>query len=235
MRVDGRKASELRKINVIPYFIPHAEGSVLVEMGKTRIICTASIEDDVPPFLKKSQSGWLTAEYSMLPRATLTRTRRERTKIGGRTSEIQRLIGRSLRSVIDLTALPQKTIIVDCDVIQADGGTRTASITGGCIAVILAMLKLQKEGVISKLPIKEHIAAISLGIVNKELYLDLDYSEDVVAEVDMNLIMTDSGKIVEIQGTAEKIPFSKDELGRMLDLGWQGIQNLIQFQKEILK
>lgn len=228
MRPDGRKCDELRKVNIIPHFIPHAEGSVLIEMGKTKVICTVSVSEDVPPFLKKASSGWLTAEYAMLPRATHTRTHRERSKIGGRTSEIQRLIGRSLRSVVDLTLIPQKTLMVDCDVIQADGGTRTASITGGCVAVGLALKKLS-------LPMKEFVAAVSLGMVNKELCLDLDYSEDVGAEVDMNVVMMDSGKMVEIQGTAEKIPFSKNDLDRMIEMGWKGIQNLIQLQKQILQ
>lgn len=234
MRPDGRAPHELRKIEIIPHYLNHPEGSVLIEVGKTKLICTASIEEDVPPFLKKSQSGWLTAEYAMLPRATLTRTKRERSKIGGRTSEIQRLIGRALRSVIDLSGLPQKTIMVDCDVIQADGGTRTASITGGFVAVVLALKKLQKEARIISWPVKDTVAATSLGIVNGELCLDLEYIEDSNADVDANLVMTGSGKWVEVQATAEKKPFSKDQWEKMLELGQEGIQFLTHIQKQVL-
>ncbi len=237
MRPDGRKNDELRKVNIITGFIKNAEGSVLIEMGKTRVICTATIEDKVPPFLKDQKKGWLTAEYSMLPRATPTRTVRESTqgRIGGRTHEIQRLIGRALRSIIDLEAIGERTIWIDCDVIEADGGTRTASITGAYIALMYAIKHLIKNGIIAKNPVNDYLAAVSVGIVNGIPLLDLVYEEDSKAEVDMNVVMTGSGEFVEIQGTAEGKPFNKDILDKLIKLAESGIKKLIAIQKEILE
>jgi ribonuclease PH len=237
MRPDGRKNDELREVKIKRDFIKTAEGSVLIEMGNTRVICTASIEDKVPPFLRDQKKGWITAEYGMLPRATNTRTMRESTsgRVGGRTHEIQRLIGRSLRSVVDLGLLGERTIWMDCDVIQADGGTRTASITGAFIALSDAIHHAQRNGLIDRNPIKDYLAAISVGIINGEHRLDLCYAEDSVADVDMNVVMTGSGKIVEIQGTAESEPFSKDTLNSLITLAEKGIDYLIKLQKEILK
>ncbi len=235
MRPKGRANHELRVIQFTQPYLIHPEGSVLVEFGNTKIICTASVEEDVPPFLKKTGTGWLTAEYAMLPRATATRTRRERLKVGGRTSEIQRIIGRSLRAVVDFSLLGERTLFIDCDVIQADGGTRTAAITGGFVAVVQALRKLKEKGKVSELPLKDCVAAVSVGIVNGETCLDLEYVEDLAAEVDMNLVMTASGKVVEIQGTAEKTPFSKEKFDELFAMGWEGIQSLIHIQKDILK
>lgn len=237
MRPDGRKNDELRNVTVKRDFIKTAEGSVLIEMGNTRVICTASIEDKVPPFLRDQKKGWITAEYGMLPRATSTRTMRESTsgRVGGRTHEIQRLIGRSLRSVVDLGLLGERTVWIDCDVIQADGGTRTASITGAFIALSDAIYHAQRNGLIDKNPIKDYLAAISVGIINGEPRLDLCYAEDSVADVDMNVVMTGNGKIVEIQGTAESEPFSKDTLNVLITLAEKGIGYLIKLQQEILK
>ncbi len=236
MRHDGRRNDELRKVNIIRDFIKTAEGSVLIEFGNTRVICTATIDDRVPPFLKDQKKGWVTAEYGMLPRATHSRTVRESTagRIGGRTQEIQRLIGRALRAVVDLELLGERTIWIDCDVIQADGGTRTASITGAFIALSDAVRYALKNRLIDKNPIKEYLAAVSVGIINNEPVLDLCYAEDSTAEVDMNIVMTGEGKIVEIQGTAELQPFSKDMLDRMIWLAEKGIAELIGIQKEII-
>ncbi len=236
MRNNGRDNCELRKVNIIRNYIKHAEGSVLIEVGDTKVICTASIEDRVPGFLRGEGTGWITAEYSMIPRATHTRNQRESTrgKVGGRTMEISRLIGRALRSVVDLELLGEKTIWIDCDVIQADGGTRTASITGSFIAMVDACNKLINENKLSEMPIKSFIAATSVGVINEELRLDLDYEEDSQAKVDMNIVMTCGGKYVEIQGTGEEAQFDEEELAVLLKLGKQGITQLISLQKECL-
>jgi ribonuclease PH len=234
MRVDTRKADELRKIRITRKYIKTAEGSVLIEMGDTRVICTATIDNSVPPFLKGKGTGWVTAEYAMLPRSSQQRISRERSKVGGRTHEIQRLIGRSLRSVVDLKALGERTVLIDCDVVQADGGTRTASITGAYIALVDALRHLQKLKLISAVPVKDQLAAVSVGIVGGLPMLDLCYAEDSAAEVDMNLVMTGSGTIVEVQGTAEGEPFSKVQLNKLLALGEKGIRSLMRKQKEIL-
>jgi len=231
IRSDGRAPDQLRKVKIILDFIKHAEGSCLIEFGDTKVICTASVEEKVPPFLKGTGQGWITAEYSMLPRATAQRTVREaaKGKLTGRTQEIQRLIGRSLRSAIDLTALGEITVWIDCDVIQADGGTRTASITGAFVALYRALEKIGK-----KEAVKSFIAAVSVGIVDGQFLLDLNYEEDSMAEVDMNVVMNDKGLFVEIQGTAEGEPFSREALNRLLSLGEKGIKELITFQKETL-
>ena len=236
MRIDGRKNNELRKFNITRNYLLHPEGSVLIEMGNTKVICTASIEEKVPPFLKGQGKGWVTAEYSMLPRATHTRKIRNSSKgkVDGRTQEIQRLIGRSLRSVVNLEKLGERTIWIDCDVIQADGGTRTASITGAYVALVDAFNKLVEEGKINESPVDEYIAAISVGIVAEEVLLDLCYEEDSTAKVDMNLIMTSSGKFIEVQGTGEEAPFSRAELNDLLEFGEKGIFELIKLQKESL-
>ena len=214
-----------------------SDGSALIEMGKTKVIATATIEEKIPIFLKGSNTGWITAEYSMLPRSTEKRTIRERNqaRVSGRTQEIQRLIGRSLRAVTDLSILGERTIILDCDVLQADGGTRSASITAGCIALALALKKMMDEGIIDQMPLKHLVSAISVGIVKGNLLLDLDYREDSSAEIDMNVVETDTGKIVEIQATAEKNPFSKKEFNALLALADTGIEKLIQVQKDVLK
>jgi ribonuclease PH len=237
MRPDGRKNDELRKVNITRGFIKTAEGSVLIEIGNTKVICTASIEDRVPPFLRDQKKGWLTAEYGMLPRATNARTMRESTsgRIGGRTHEIQRLIGRTLRAVVDLEHLGERTVWIDCDVIQADGGTRTAAITGAFIALNDALHNAVKNGIIERTPIRDYLAAVSVGIVNNEARLDLCYAEDSSADVDMNVVMTGDNKIVEVQGTAESKPFSKNMLDSLIDLAGKGIVELIKIQREILK
>lgn len=237
MRPDSRKVNEMRKVNVTSNFINNADGSVLIEIGMTKVICTVSIEDKVPPFLKDQKKGWITAEYGMLPRATFTRTIRESTsgKVAGRTHEIQRMIGRALRAVVDLKVLGERTIWVDCDVIQADGGTRTASITGAFIALYDAFQNAIKKGVLERNPIKDYLGAISVGIVGKEPRLDLCYAEDSIAEVDMNIVMTGNGKIVEIQGTAESEPFTMDTMNTLLKLAEQGIHQLIKIEREIFK
>lgn len=225
-RSEGRGLNQARDIIITTGYTMHAEGSVLIETGKTKVICTASIEENVPPFLKGKGSGWLSAEYNMLPRATSTRTRRERSKVGGRTQEIQRLIGRSLRSVADLTALGERTIWLDCDVIQADGGTRTASITGAYVALVLALQNVQKEQkCFQTFPVRRQVAAISLGIIDGKVLLDLDYLEDSNADVDMNIILTDNGDIIEVQGTAEKEPFPRTKLDEMLDVAGKGLKD----------
>ena len=236
-RSDNRKADQLRPINIIPDFISTAEGSALIEVGNTRVICTASVEEVVPLFLRNSGKGWVSSEYGMLPRATLTRTARESAKgrPSGRTQEIQRLIGRSLRAVMDLTRLGERTIWIDCDVIQADGGTRTASITGAFVALALALQRLVQAGSLKAMPIKDHVAAISVGIVVGEVLLDLNYEEDSRADVDMNFVMTAGNKIVELQATAEHQAFDDAQLGTMISLARRGIQSLITQQKAILE
>ncbi len=236
MRPDGRKPKQIRKVKITRNYVKQAEGSVLIEIGDTRVICTASVEDKVPGFLKDSKQGWVTAEYSMLPRSTNVRTGREssRGKVGGRTHEIQRLIGRALRSVVDLTALNGMTIWIDCDVIQADGGTRTASITGSFVALYDAMNFLKAHSKIEKIPINNFLAAVSVGILENEVILDLNYEEDFKAEVDMNIVMTADEKFVEIQGTAEENPYTRTELEVMLKLAKKGIKELITKQKKCL-
>jgi len=235
-RTNDRQWNEMRQITITRDFLPSAKGSALIEMGNTRVLCTASLEDRIPPFLKNSGKGWLTAEYAMLPMSTPSRSARESSggKIKGRTHEIQRLIGRSLRAVTDLDSFGEKTIYIDCDVIQADGGTRTASITGGFIALVDALRRLKEEGRIETLPVNDFISAISVGIVGGEILLDLDYKEDSSADVDMNFVITGSGGIVEVQGTAEETPFSRDMLDKMTDTASAGIADLIQKQKDIL-
>lgn len=236
MRADGRQPNELRPVRITPNYNKHAEGSVLVEVGDTKVICTATIEERVPPFLKNQGKGWVTAEYSMLPRATQVRNQREASKgkLGGRTMEIQRLIGRALRSVINLEALGERSITLDCDVIQADGGTRTTSITGAFIAMSLAIHKLMEDKKITVNPITDYLASVSVGIVQGETLLDLMYTEDSQAHVDMNVVMTGRGHFVEVQGTGEESPFSKDDLDRMLGLAEEGILRLIELQREAL-
>ena len=231
-RADGRKADELRKIKITRNFVKHAEGSCLIECGLTRVICTASVEENVPPFLKGKGAGWVTAEYGMLPRSTDTRMKREKTLTSGRTLEIQRLIGRSLRGVIDLKQLGERTVKIDCDVIQADGGTRTASITGGFIALALALGKIKKQNLIGRVPLTDYVAAVSAGIYKGQPLLDLNYEEDSRADMDMNVVMVGSGEFVEVQGTAEKKPFSKKEMDHLLDLAWKGIRQLIEIQRK---
>lgn len=233
MRIDGRTAGELRPVVITRNVNRYAEGSVQVEFGDTRVICTASVEESVPPFLRGKGSGWVTAEYSMLPRATHTRSPRESTrgKVGGRTHEIQRLIGRSLRSVMDMTLLGERTIQIDCDVIQADGGTRTASITGAYVALADALRLLMERNSISSFPLREAVAAVSVGIVGGIPLLDLNYSEDSGAEVDMNFVMTSSSRFVEVQGTAESVPFTLDQMDAMRNLAVKGIGQLFEIQK----
>ena len=235
-RIDNRKNDEIRPVKITRNFTRYAEGSVLIEMGETKVICTASIEDKVPPFLRNSGTGWINAEYSMLPRSTHQRKIREssRGKIDGRTQEIQRLIGRAIRSVVDLSKLGERTIWVDCDVIQADGGTRTASITGAFVAVADALYSLYENKQIKTLPIRNFVSAISVGIVNGEHILDLCYEEDSNAHVDMNVIMTDKGEFVEVQGTGEESPFSRNDLNVLLELGEKGNKELIKAQRKAL-
>jgi ribonuclease PH len=237
MRPSGRQPDELRNIVLTPHFTKHAEGSVLVEFGSTKVICTASVDERVPPFLKGKGGGWITAEYGMLPRATHERSGREaaRGKQTGRTMEIQRLIGRSLRAALNLEALGERTITIDCDVIQADGGTRTASITGGYVALSLAIHHLQKAKKLKVDPLHGQIASVSVGIYKGLPVLDLDYSEDCEAETDMNVIMNDAGSFIEIQGTAEGHAFRREELDAMLDLAKHGIENLMVHQREVIK
>jgi len=236
MRKDGRSPAQMRPVRMTSGFISQAEGSVLIEVGRTRVICTASVEEVVPPFLKNQGKGWVTSEYSMIPRATSTRTARESTtgKRSGRTQEIQRLIGRSLRTAIDLEKLGERTIWLDCDVIEADGGTRTASITGAFVAMSLAINKLRTAGAITQNPVRGFVAAVSVGIIAGVPMMDLNYVEDSSADVDFNLVMTDKDEFVEIQGTAERNPFSSSKLNELLDLGRQGVQQLIRLQRETL-
>lgn len=235
-RVDGRLPTELRPVVMHPGFIRQALGSVLAEAGNTRVICTASLEETVPPFLEDTGKGWLTAEYSMLPGSSPQRIQREaaRGRLGGRTHEIQRLIGRSLRSVVDLTKLGPRTVWIDCDVIEADGGTRTLSITGAYVALALAVRRLLENGVLEENPIVGAVAAVSVGLVDGTPMLDLCYAEDSRAEVDMNFVMTDSGRFVEVQGTAEGHPFDRATLEQLMDLAWSGIQRLLDIQKQVL-
>jgi ribonuclease PH len=236
MRIDGRSNETLRPIKITKDYILYPEGSVLIEMGGTKVICNATVEESVPRFKKDSLEGWVTAEYNMLPRSTNTRNERDinRLKKNSRSVEIQRLIGRSLRSVVDFKALGERTIILDCDVIQADGGTRTASITGAYVAMRLACKKLVEYGLIEKMPLSGYLAAISVGVVNGVPMLDLCYTEDSEAEVDMNVVLTETGEYVEVQGTAEESPYSRAVLNQLLDLSEIGIMKLIQEQKKIL-
>jgi ribonuclease PH len=235
-RSDGRKADGLRPVRIARQFIKPAEGSVLIEMGDTRVICTASVEEKVPPFLRNTGKGWVTAEYAMLPRSTSTRTPRDSGgRTNGRSTEIQRLIGRALRSVVDLTGFGERTIWIDCDVIQADGGTRTAAITGAFIALVEAFRKLQKDGLLEKIPVRDSLAAVSVGKVDGRVLLDLNYREDSTAEVDMNVIMTGGGKFVEVQGTAEGGVFSREEMDALLKMAGKGIRELIGIQKKALR
>jgi len=234
-RIDGRLFDDKREVKITRDFLKHPDGSVLIEMGETKVICTAMIEERVPPFLKGEGKGWVTAEYSMLPGSTITRKRRSIGKVDGRSQEIQRLIGRALRSVVDFKVLGERTIWIDCDVIQADGGTRTAAVTGSFVAMMDAINKLIDNKLIDKSPVKNYIAAISVGVVNETSLLDLCYEEDSNAKVDMNVIMSDDGKIIEIQGTGEESPFTQDELMELLDLAKKGTAELIEVQKEVLK
>ena len=236
MRSDGRLDEQLRPTRITPNYLIHAEGSVLVESGKTRVICTASVEDRVPPFRRNSGKGWVTAEYGMLPRATNTRMTREASagKVGGRTQEIQRLIGRSLRSVANLPGMGERTIWIDCDVISADGGTRTASITGAFVALALAFEKMRERDQIRTIPLTDYVAATSVGIVDGEPLLDLAYDDDSRADVDMNIVKTGDGRFIEVQGTAEAMPFGRGALNTLLDLADQGITQLIEKQRAIV-
>lgn len=236
MRPDGRKPEELRPVSITRNYLKYPEGSVLIEMGDTKVICTASIEDKVPPFLKGGGKGWITAEYSMLPRSTPVRTPRDitRLRLNGRSCEIQRLIGRSLRAVVDLEKLGERTVWIDCDVIQADGGTRTASITGSFVAMADALRSLMEQGVLEEVPLRDYLAAVSVGKVEGELRLDLCFDEDSQAEVDMNVVMTGAGEFVEIQGTAEGKPFTGEEHELLLTLASEGIEQLIAIEKELL-
>jgi ribonuclease PH len=235
-RFDNRPADALRLTRLTPHYVKHPEGSVLIEAGDTRVICTASVEDRVPPFRRNSGKGWVTAEYGMLPRATTTRNQREASagKVGGRTQEIQRLIGRSLRAVTRLEEMGERTIWVDCDVIQADGGTRTAAITGGFVALVLALQKMRAQNQISTMPVRDFVAATSVGIVDGQPLLDLAYEEDSRADVDMNIVQTGDGRFIEVQGTAEAAPFGRDALLSLLDLAQEGIRQLNALQREVV-
>jgi ribonuclease PH len=236
MRADGRQHSELRPITITPHVNKYAEGSALIAMGDTQVLCTASVEETVPPFLRDKGEGWVTAEYAMLPRATGTRSAREaaRGRLGGRTQEIQRLIGRSLRAVVDFVKLGERTVWLDCDVLQADGGTRTASITGAYVALYLALQRLVSQQVLPAVPLKDFVAAVSVGMLGGVPHLDLNYQEDSTSEVDMNVVMTGSGTLVELQGTAEREPFAEEHLLQMLALARQGIAQLIATQRRTL-
>jgi ribonuclease PH len=236
MRTDSRQPNQLRPTTITPNYLLHAEGSVLIEVGRTRVICTASVEERVPPFLRGTGKGWITAEYGMLPRATSTRTTREASagKVGGRTQEIQRLIGRALRAVARLEQLGERTVWIDCDVIQADGGTRTASITGGFVALVLALERLRAQGALSRVPVGDYVAATSVGVIAGTPMLDLAYDEDSRADVDMNVIQTGDGRFIEIQGTAEADPFDRSALGELLQLADTGIRQLVDLQRGVL-
>jgi ribonuclease PH len=236
MRSSGRAPDQLRPVTITTRFVKHAEGSALIEVGDTRVVCTASVEERVPPFLKGKGEGWVTSEYGMLPRATTTRMQRESSqgKPSGRTQEIQRLIGRSLRAVVDMKALGERTVWIDCDVIQADGGTRTASITGAFVALVDALRHLKAHGAFGELPVTDFVAATSVGKVGDQIYLDLNYEEDSAAQVDMNIVKTGRGRFVEIQGTAEQRPFSEDELQALMAVADKGIQELIAIQKKTI-
>jgi ribonuclease PH len=235
-RPENRAPNQMRAVRVTPDFVAVAEGSLLIEVGHTRVLCNATVELGVPGWLKNSGRGWVTAEYGMLPRATLTRTAREseRGKVGGRTHEIQRLIGRSLRAVVDMQALGERTVILDCDVLQADGGTRTAAITGACVAMSIAFARLVKAGTLKKSPLRQLVAATSVGMVEGTTLLDLAYEEDSQAEVDMNVVMTADGGLVEVQATAERSPFARNKLTEMMDLAEHGIQQLFEIQRNVL-
>jgi ribonuclease PH len=235
-RTDGRQPAQLRDTRITPSFTMHAEGSVLIEAGRTKVICTASIEERVPPFLRNTGKGWVTAEYGMLPRATSTRTQREASagKVGGRTQEIQRLIGRSLRSIMRLPELGERTVWIDCDVIQADGGTRTASITGGFVALVIALQQMRQKGMIRTIPVSDFVAATSVGVVGGTPMLDLAYEEDSKAEVDMNVVKTGDGRFIEVQGTAEGPPFERGALDSLLELADAGIRDLVNLQRSIV-
>jgi ribonuclease PH len=235
-RADGRRPRELRPVRITPNYLRHAEGSALIELGVTRVLCAASVEESVPPFLRGRGRGWVTAEYAMLPRSTHTRSEREasRGKIGGRTHEIQRLIGRSLRGIVNLDALGERSIWIDCDVIEADGGTRTAAITGAYVALVLALRKLEAAGLIGGAIVADHVAAVSVGIVGGRTCLDLAYEEDSRAEVDMNVVMTGRGRFIEVQGTAEGKPFTAGQLSALTTLAAEGIAELVQKQREVL-
>lgn len=236
MRTDGRQPDQLRPVTITTGVNKYAEGSVLIEVGETKVICTATVEERVPPFMKGQGKGWITAEYAMLPRATHSRNQREaaKGKLSGRTMEIQRLIGRALRSIVDLQALGERTITLDCDVIQADGGTRTTSITGSFVALCLAVNKLSKTTPFAKYPITDFLASVSVGVIQERALLDLNYDEDSKAKVDMNVVMTGGGKFVELQGTGEDSPFSREELNKLLELAEGGIEELIGKQREAL-
>ncbi len=236
MRVDGRRPSEIRPIRILPNSLRYAEGSATIEVGETRVVCSATIESKTPRFLRGTGKGWITAEYGMLPRSSQERIPREssRGRISGRTQEIQRLIGRSLRAVVDLSKLGEKTVWIDCDVIQADGGTRTASISGAFVALAIALRDAKERHVIEVFPIRDFVAATSVGIVKGDLLVDLNYSEDSSAEVDMNIVKTGRGRFVEIQGTAESVPFSQEDLARLIEAAGEGLQQIIQKQAEVL-
>lgn len=237
MRSDGRKSLQMRPVKITRHFLKHPEGSILIELGETKVICTASVEEDVPRFLKNSNQGWVTSEYSMIPRSTQTRTIRESAtgRIGGRTHEIQRLIGRSLRSVVDLFSFGKRTIWIDCDVIQADGGTRTASITGAFVALAEALAVLRKKALLTAPPLKDTVAAISVGMIGEKIFLDLNYEEDSQADVDMNFVMIGSGALVEVQGTAERTPFTENDLRRMMAAAKKAIAQLTRIQNKSLE
>jgi ribonuclease PH len=234
-RADGRAAGELRPVRLVPGFLPPAEGSVLIEMGSTRVVCTATVQESVPPFLRGQGRGWVTAEYAMLPRSSGERIERERRGPGGRTHEIQRLVGRSLRAVMDLTALGERSVLIDCDVLQADGGTRTASITGGFVALVLALERLRAAGTLRRLPLTGSVAAVSAGIVGGRVLADLAYEEDSRAEVDLNVVMTGTGRFVEVQGTAEGKPFTPGQLDRLLAVAGEGVRALTALQRATLR
>jgi ribonuclease PH len=234
MRIDGRKRSELRPVRLTPGFVDYPEGSVLIEMGGTRVLCNATVEESVPRWRAGSGSGWVTGEYALLPRSTHQRTRRETRGLGGRTQEIRRLIGRSLRAAVALDRLGERTIIIDCDVLQADGGTRTAAITGGYVALGLAVKDLEEKGLVERDVLRTQVAAISLGLVEGQLLLDLCYEEDSAASADFNIVMTGDGRLVEVQGTAEGVTFSRQELAAVLDLAEMGIGRLLADQRQVL-
>jgi len=236
LRKNNRHEDELREVKITRNYLKYPKGSVLIEMGDTKVICTATLEGRVPPFLRNTGKGWLTAEYSMLPMATQERNQRESAqgRVGGRTHEIQRLIGRSLRAVTDLKSFGENTVYIDCDVIQADGGTRTASITGSFVALVDLFRKMKEEGRCERMPVLDYVSAVSVGILEGKLLLDLAYEEDSKADVDMNIVMTGKGKFIEVQGTAEQEPFTQDQLTAMVDLAGQGIRRLTEIQKQIL-
>jgi ribonuclease PH len=234
-RTDGRRPAELRRVRLVPGFLPPAEGSVLIEMGATRVVCTATVQESVPPFLRGQERGWVSAEYAMLPRSSPERIERERRGPGGRTHEIQRLIGRSLRAVVDMAALGERSILIDCDVLQADAGTRTASITGGYVALVLALERLRAAGTLRQLPLTGSVAAVSAGIVGGRVLLDLAYDEDSRADVDLNVVMTGAGRYVEVQGTAEGAAFSSAQLDRLLAVACDGVRILTALQRDTLR